>query len=73
MLEQRFCNGRVSMTERIHGDASPKVEIAFAVDVVQIAAGTVSEDDIEPAIARDHVLLEECLYGREIVPHNGRW
>src|SRR5947209_18128669 len=61
------------MPQRAHCDAASQVEIAFTGDVVNVTARTMAQNNIEPAIARNHVLLEQVLNRRHIVSNERRW
>src|ERR1051326_9080768 len=59
LLDQGFCYCGMRVTEGVNSDASAQIEIPFAGDVKDIAAGTVAQYDIEPAIAGNDVLLKQ--------------
>src|SRR5262249_42919786 len=58
LLGESLCNRRVAVPERTDGNAASEVEVAFAGNVVKIAASPVAQDDVKSAIARDDILLK---------------
>ena len=72
LLHQRLGDGRVRMAQRGHRNAAAQVQVTLARHIVQITAGAVAEGEIKPPVARHHVLLEQLLYGRDIIPHDWR-
>ncbi len=56
------------MSESADGDSATHVQVALAGNIVDVAAGTVTEHQLKPAVARDHVLLKQSLNCRCLIP-----
>ena len=62
----------MSMAECIDCNATTEIEITLARDVIHVAAGAAAKDDIESAVARDDILVEQGLHRRDIVADDRR-
>ena len=72
LLDQRFGNRRVRMSQPADRNATAQVKITLAGHIVEITAGAVTQHDVEAAVARDDMLLKQRLDGGHIVAHKRR-
>ena len=63
---------RMRMAEGAHGDAAAEVEVAPAIHIPDVAAGTAGEREIEARVGGQDVFREEFADGLELIPHDGR-
>ena len=72
LFDERLGDGRVRVAETAHGDAGAQVEIAFARDIKQVTARSVTEHEVEAAVARHNVFAEQFPHGLELVVNERR-
>src|SRR5205809_3007471 len=72
LLGQGLRDGRMRVAQRTDRDAAAQIQIPLARDVVEIAARTVAEHQVEAAITGHDVLLEKRLYRGDVVANDGR-
>ena len=72
LLDEGLGDGRMSVAERGDRDAGAQIEVTPARDVIEIAAGPVTQHDLEAPVSGHHVLLKQGLHGSHVVAHD-RW
>ena len=72
LLDQGVGDRRGRMPKRVHSNASPEVRVTPSCDVPHIRTCPVAQNQIKAAVARNHILLEQTLYRRHIISHDGR-
>ncbi len=72
LLDQGVRDGPGRVAQREDGHAAAEVEITPARDVPDLAAGAVAQDEVEAAVGRHDVLLEQRLDLRGFIADNGR-
>jgi hypothetical protein len=70
--DERLGNGRVRVAKATDSDAAAEIKIAFAGDIKNVAARTVAQREVEPAIARNDVFAEQIAHGLELVVNERR-
>ncbi len=73
LLDHGFGDGWMSVPQAGYGDARPQIQITLPGGVIDITARAVAQDDVEPSVTGDNILLEQRLHRRRVVPHNWRW
>src|SRR5262249_12249560 len=58
LLDQDLRDSRVRVAECADGDPAAEVQVPLSGDVPYVAAGSVAEHNIKPAVARHHVLIK---------------
>src|SRR5215204_510034 len=72
LVGQDLGDGGMRVAESIDRDPAAKIEVTFAGDIINVAARSVAEDDIEAAIAGNDV-LEKSLDGGDVIANDRRW
>ena len=72
LLDQGLGDCRVRVAQRSDGDAAAQIEITLAGHVIDVAARAVAQDQVEPPVAGDDILLKQGLNRRRIVAHDRR-
>src|ERR1051326_1843075 len=72
LIDECLGNGRMRMAEGANGNAAAEIEIAFACNIKDVTARAMRQDEVEPPVRGDNILLENGLDGRDIVAHDGR-
>ena len=60
------------MAQRTDRDAAAKIKVASARNIPKLAARTMAEHQVEAAVPRHDILLEQTLYLRRFIVHHRR-
>lgn len=73
LLDERFGDGRVRVTERANRDAAAEIEIATTVHIEQMAAHAMAEREFKAPVTGDDILGEKLADRLVLIADDGRW
>ena len=59
MLDKRLGDGPMAVAEATDGDAAAEIQVALAGHIIDVTAGALAQDQVEPAITGDDVPLKQ--------------